>query len=671
MTSHDHEPVRRDLVYLVAVGIDDPRFAEAMGWCVDSLRRWGRFAGDIVVLSDTDTARSLASLEPDARIVAIDVDQLMDADHGRQRHERFQAARLGVHNAIDLTAYDTVMYLDADILAVRDIGPLFESVTEFRYAREFQPMSGPPFSDSLTDAEFDEARWRRGINSGTYVAPAAGLPAMLEVWKAELDRSPGGAGYDQPALNAIVLRGAIAAAALPSMAVGFPTLSNFVDHFGPDTRLLHYCGAPHSKFDLMWRDYEWLRAGSAIEELPSSIPAASQSSPGSQPSPASRPPPFSLRTAGRGEPARPSPTQPPALAPMTIAIGDRTGVESHALVNRALARELERRGNRVIADDPDGPEVADVVIHHTFVRDFSHEPVHAGVPHVAVRTSDFGPHPKAWVDRINTHYDQLWVPTQWISDNALRGGVDPAKIRVVPYGIDRSVFRPDGPRYDLPTTKTFRFLFVGGASIRKGTDTLLRGYCDAFGPDDDVTLVVKNDSSNVFYRDQAIADQIRQVANDPSMPEVIYIDEYLNTEDLAALYRACNVGVWPYRAEGFLLPALESLACGTPTVIPEIGPTADFSNHRTSYLLPVTRVQLPYPRQFRMRLGFDIDVNEINILEVKHAEFVDTLRSVAAAPALELQEKTMHGLVATHGGFGWEHVAEIAERCLRELIAEA
>lgn len=657
MNATAFESLQRNLVYLVAVGVDDPRFTEAVGWCVDSLRRWGRFTGDIIILSDPDSAASLRSLEPDARVVSVDLDQLVSVEHARLRSERFQAARLGVDKVVDLGSYDTVMYLDADILAVREIDPLFEAVTEFRYAREFQPMSGPPFSDSLTDAEYEEARWRRGINSGTYVAPAADLPAMLEVWKAELDRSPGGAGYDQPALNAIVLRGAINAAALPSMSVGFPTLSNFSDHFGSETRLLHYCGAARTKFDLMRADYEWLLAGSDVEELPSVTSPHSAED---------------VERIGSTEPARVAARAQARVqthAPMTIVIGDRTGVESHAVVNRALARELELLGHRVIGDDSTPIGDADVVIHHTFLRDFSHEPVHAGVRHVAVRTSDFGPHPKAWVDRINTFYDQLWVPTEWIRDHALRGGVDPAKIRVVPYGIDRSVFRPEGPHFDLPTTKTFRFLFVGGASSRKGTDTLLRGYCEAFGPEDDVTLVVKNDSSNVFYRDRSIADQILQVANDPSMPEVIYIDEFLSTEDLTALYRSCDVGVWPYRAEGFLLPALESLGCGTPTMIPAIGPTADFSNRRTSYLLPVTQVRLPYPRQFRMRLGFDVDVDEINILEVKHNEFVDQLRTVAAAPALELKEKAMHGLVSAHSRFGWEHVAEIADRYLQELLA--
>lgn len=45
---------------------------------------------------------------------------------------------------------------------------------------------------------------------------------------------------------------------------------------------------------------------------------------------------------------------------------------------------------------------------------------------------------------------------------------------------------------------------------------------------------------------------------------------------------------------------------------PSDRPNGGLLEHRTSYLLPVAQVQLPSPHQFRMRLGFDIDVDEIN-----------------------------------------------------------
>jgi len=42
------------------------------------------------------------------------------------------------------------------------------------------------------------------------------------------------------------------------------------------------------------------------------------------------------------------------------------------------------------------------------------------------------------------------------------GGFDPSRGSVVPFGADPAVYRSDGGRADLPTEKSFRFLWVGG-----------------------------------------------------------------------------------------------------------------------------------------------------------------------------------------------------------------
>ena len=254
----------RRLIYLVAVGIDDPRFATMAGWCVESLRQWGRFDGDIRILTDAESAVLLGDLERQAHVVVVDDGLLWDSTHGRNRSERFQMARLNVHHAIDLSAYDTVMYLDVDILAIGDIRPLFEHVTEFRYAREFQPMSGPGYNANLTDEELEQARWRRAINSGTFVAPATELEHCLAVWRAELDRSPSGAAYDQPALNAVILRNEFPSAPLAAMSVGFPLMANFPDHFGDHTIVLHYAGNTDNTVFAMERHLRELRSGSEL-----------------------------------------------------------------------------------------------------------------------------------------------------------------------------------------------------------------------------------------------------------------------------------------------------------------------------------------------------------------------------------------------------------------------
>lgn len=52
----------------------------------------------------------------------------------------------------------------------------------------------------------------------------------------------------------------------------------------------------------------------------------------------------------------------------------------------------------------------------------------------------------------------------------------------------------------LPTSKSFRFLFVGGTIRRKGFDRVLNAYLSEFTEDDDVCLVIKDMGADSFYR---------------------------------------------------------------------------------------------------------------------------------------------------------------------------
>jgi glycosyltransferase involved in cell wall biosynthesis len=630
-----------NLIYLVAVGIDDRRFVTMAHWCVESLTRWGQFDGDIAILTDATSAELFEGLGTLAEIVAVGEDLLWNEDHDRGRSERFQMARLNVGRVIDLTRYDTVMYLDVDILAVKDVRPLFESVTEFRYAREFVPMSGhPAYSASLTVEELEEARWRRGINSGTFVAPAAVLASCLEAWGDELNRSPPTDAYDQPALNAVILRNKFPSAPLAALSVGFPIMANFVDHYSDSTILLHYAGATDTALFLMERNLRELQTGQPLnsEQGVSTI-----------------------RRSGLNH----------ADGLLTVGLDiDPDNVTSHEHVNRQWARELEARGHRIVSADATGRDRPEVIIHHSYERDFLTMDIRAGIPHVAVRNSDFGPHPRAWVDRVNQNYDELWVHTEWMRQHALDGGVDPARIRLVPLGIDPEVFVPNDEAYELPTKASFRFLFVGGAIARKGIDVLLQAYTEEFGPEDDVCLVIKDSPTNVFYTDDAVRQQIRTLANDPAIAEIIPINEHLPEHELAALFRSCSVGVWPYRAEGFLVPALECLACGTPTIVPEIGPTTDFSTARTSFLVPAVAIRLPYSRRFEMRLGFEIDVDEINIVGIRADELARTMRRAFETEQLILKEMAANAVAMAHGKFTWRHSVDIAEQFLAEIVAD-
>ncbi len=242
----------------MAVGTADPRFYDSVRWCVHSLRRWGNFTDDILVITDNAAPDLLADITPHAKVLEVDMDALFESGHQRSNYDKFQVTRLLIHEFVDLSFYQTVMYMDADILAIRDINSLFLGVDEFRYSREFQPMSAPMFSDLLTHEELSEAKWCRAINSGVYAAPGSYLPECLDNWKRLLEENPGGHCYDQPALNAAVLRKMFRAKPFSTFSVGYPALAYFNEHFRPQTQLLHYCGNRRKKFARMYRHYQAL-----------------------------------------------------------------------------------------------------------------------------------------------------------------------------------------------------------------------------------------------------------------------------------------------------------------------------------------------------------------------------------------------------------------------------
>lgn len=279
---------------------------------------------------------------------------------------------------------------------------------------------------------------------------------------------------------------------------------------------------------------------------------------------------------------------------------------------------------------------------------------------VLIQPWEFGGVPANWIEPMTTRVDETWVYTNWVRDCYLRSGIPADRVAVVPIGVDTVTFCPDGPKLALEEWAATRFLFVGGTISRKGFDLLLDTYLTTFGPHDDVSLVVKPFGSDSVYRSAAMDSRIRSAMDDPRNPRIELVDRRLSRAEMAALYRACDVLVHPYRGEGFGLPVAEAMACGLPSIVTGYGACLDFCDETTSWLIPAQQVLINLPDTPPGPAGFWW-------AEPDQAALAQMMHRVASAS----DDRRSRGELARKRiveAFTWEEAAATASRRLAALV---
>ena len=304
-----------------------------------------------------------------------------------------------------------------------------------------------------------------------------------------------------------------------------------------------------------------------------------------------------------------------------------------AEINRTLLALLEASGRWAVSHSP-GPAPSASPRDLTIWQDWEHDFVSAPRPtsggFAAIRTWDFGPYPPAWAEKIRRECDELWTHSSWIRELAVRSGIPSEKVRVIPLGVDCDHFNPDGVPLALPSDRgSFRFLFAGATVRRKGFDIAVDAFLQAFEPGEDVCLIIKDRTDGVFYDGQQGAASEARLQPYLDAGNLVLRHQHLPIEDLAALYRACDVCILPYRAEGFALTAAEAMACGTPCIVPRFGACLDYCNEDNALFVEHRRVCLPVAREIAYNaLGFTAQVDEVDFCEVPVERMARRMREV-------------------------------------------
>ncbi|SRR5579883_75763 len=145
-------------------------------------------------------------------------------------------------------------------------------------------------------------------------------------------------------------------------------------------------------------------------------------------------------------------------------------------------------------------------------------------------------------------------------------GISPTKIDVVHLGVDHSVFVPNKDPSCLPSSLLDNgrimpyLLYVGGRSGYKNFNRLLRGFSLSDFCRQGY-LVVAGKRLTIDEKAQIeslnLTDRVRVVVNP-------------TTSELSSLYSFAAGFVYPSMGEGFGIPVLEAMACGTPALLSDI-----------------------------------------------------------------------------------------------------
>jgi glycosyltransferase involved in cell wall biosynthesis len=130
------------------------------------------------------------------------------------------------------------------------------------------------------------------------------------------------------------------------------------------------------------------------------------------------------------------------------------------------------------------------------------------------------------------------------------------KVIAIPAGVDTSKFHP----LNVSTDMGKYILFVGTLEPRKNLGGLLRAWDEVKEQYPEISLVIAGIPGRVFRKlpDPASIHRVRWLGN---VPEA----------NLPALYAGAELFILPSFDEGFGLPALEAMACGSPVIVSDGG----------------------------------------------------------------------------------------------------
>jgi len=295
---------------------------------------------------------------------------------------------------------------------------------------------------------------------------------------------------------------------------------------------------------------------------------------------------------------------------------------------------------------PDFHIVLNETNHHIFYDEYEG-------PKIAYNVWESTLQPDEFFDRLKD-YDELWVPSEWQKKVTIEQGYNPDKIKVVPEGVDDKTFFPEKVE-KLPLYKDgrFRFILFGRWDYRKSTKEIIETFLKTFSKNEPVDLIVSIDNSWGEQMDgyKTTEDRLKGYGLDDPRIKVVH---FPSREDYIKYMKTGHVFVSCVRSEGWNLPLIEAMACGTPSIYSNCSAQLEFAKHKG---LPVKilgtkrAIDNSYARYTMSDLVGDYyepDFNDLSRVMRYAYENYESVKEGAIKDSIEIRKN-----------FNWDRIGEI------------
>ena len=166
----------------------------------------------------------------------------------------------------------------------------------------------------------------------------------------------------------------------------------------------------------------------------------------------------------------------------------------------------------------------------------------------------------------------------------------PERVHTIYCGVDAS-FRPL-PQAEIDAFKSAHnlpdtfVLYLGTLEPRKNVDGLIRAYARWRQRDPAAPPLVVAGGKGWYY------SQIFELAQSLNLTNAVHFPGYIPQEAMNLWYNAATLFVYPSYFEGFGLPVLEAMACGTPVITSNVSSLPEVAGSAALLVDPVNMEQL-------------------------------------------------------------------------------